>query len=144
MKQLLFVLMIALSATTYGQRVYNAPQVFTNTLDLQGAVSVTAPFTLSYSLIMSKETASTHNYTFTGMPICAITTTRLDTINLVTASYTAGQIFTFYTTTSANDSTKLISTSGTINGAASPYWMTGTYGAKSTTLYFDGTNYWKL
>lgn len=144
MKQLLFVLMIALSATTYGQRVYNAPQVFTNTLDLQGATTITGALSIGAAMYQLKETASTHNYTFTGMPICAITTTRLDTINLVTASYTAGQIFTFYTTTSANDSTKLISTSGTINGAASPYWMTGTYGAKSTTLYFDGTNYWKL
>lgn len=152
MKQLLFVLMIALSTTAFGQHRFTGPQIFTGTLELLGVNTISGATTISgtfsYSgtqLIAGSETVSTHAYTLTGSyPLAKVTTTRLDTITLKTANYTSGMKVTFLTTLSTNDSTCFIPTAGSIMGG-SYYWHTGAAGTyKSISIYYDGTNYYRI
>ena len=86
------------------------------------------------------QTISAHYDTVTGKYLTVVTASRLDSIKLKTSTYSAGQILKFICTTSSNDSTLILPSSGNINGA-STLWWTGTY--KNLSLYFDGTNYWK-
>lgn len=156
--------MIALfSATSFGQHVFTGPQVFTGSLTLQGTTIITGVLTasvvtttgaltstgtFSYSgaqVIGGSETASTHAYTLLGtVPLCKITTTKQDTITFKSTNYTTGQVFRFLTTSSTNDSTCFLPTAGNIMGGAY-YWFTGAAGTyKTTSVFYDGTNYYIL
>lgn len=89
----------------------------------------------------NKQTISAHYDTVTGKYFTVVTASRLDSIKLKTSLYSSGAILRFLCTTSSNDSTLILPSSGNINGA-STLWWTGTY--KTLNLYYDGTNYWKL
>ncbi len=166
---MLFVLCIALSANCYAQHVYNGAQVFNGPLTTTAAVTNTGSVSNTGSVAnagtttntgvttfnagvvhngytsIGNEVASTHSYTVTGTkPLVVITATRLDTIRLVPSNFVTGQTIRFLTTQSANDSTCLFPTTGNIMGG-SFYWYTGAAGTyKAATLYFDGTNFYKL
>lgn len=150
--------MIALSTTAFGQHRFTGPQIFTGTLELLGVNTISGATTISGDLtasgafsysgsqrITGSETVSTHAYTLTGSyPLAKVTTTRLDTITLKTANYTSGMKVTFLTTLSSNDSTCFIPTAGSIMGG-SYYWHTGAAGTyKSISIYYDGTNYYRI
>ena len=87
------------------------------------------------------QTISAHYDTVSGKYLTVVTAARLDSIKLKSTLYTTGQLLKFICTTSSNDSTLILPSSGNINGAASLWW-TGTY--KNLLLWFDGTNYWKF
>jgi hypothetical protein len=135
-KCIVLICMAFIAATSFGQKVTLAPQVFENTVRVNGN------FTQSKGKIFGgKQTISAARDTVKGYELVVVTAARKDTIVLNKTLYTTGQTFKLLCTASANDSTYIITTSGNIN-AASTYWFTGTY--KAVTFYFDGTNYWIL
>jgi len=171
MKHLFFVLMAVLStATVYGQgQRYNGPYTYTNTLTLEGAVNVSGTTTNSGAttlsgtntfsgattisgnasftkgFIVTSETLSAHLDTPTGTkPVVKLASTRLDTIRLINSRFATGQKTSFLTTDASNDSTCFIPSAGNIMGGAF-YWFTGNAGTyKTTSMWFDGTNWFIL
>jgi len=125
------LLALIISATGFAQgTVQNQPYTFNGGITNGGFIRY------------ASETAAAHNYTILGKPVVYVTATRKDTLNLLTTNYKTGQTISLITTTSANDSTLIIPSSGNIMGA-STYWYVGaasTY--KHSTIIFDGTNYW--
>lgn len=148
MKKLLFLLiaatMFAASATAQYDPISldlaRKHQDTTNTLLTQfKAANTYTPMDITASYI---QTISAHYDTVTGNDyLHVVTASRLDSIKLKRSNYDTGQMLKFICTNASNDSTLFIPNAGTINGD-STFWWTGTY--KNLTLWFDGTNYWKL
>lgn len=159
MKHLLFVLCMALSATTFGQgTIINAPYTFTNWVKMPNLsayssggynkvvfnstsdkLEYTSNTLLSGKVVAATEKDSARSYTHTGSYLTYIKIGTRDTISLPTTIYASNQIMKFVSIYAGADTTVFVPTSGTIDAAAY-YTMTGT--RNSVSIWFDGTNYW--
>ena len=152
MKKLAILILLAASVATTAQ-AQNGPVNYDPIsvgLRTKGADTVYSLLTQAYAktlytpLALSAgniQTITRSRDTVSGKYLTVLTASRKDTVNLYRTKYTAGQVLNILCTNSANDSTVIIPTAGTINGAAT-YWFNGAY--KAASLYYDGTNYFIL
>jgi hypothetical protein len=142
----LFLLAIVLATTAFAQndplsvrKLREGTDTVTTLITQWRAAETYVPFEITSGYV---QTISALYDTVTGSDyLIKVTAARMDTIKLKTSYYLPGQTFRFKCTNSANDSTRFVTSSGNIEGASTMWW-TGTY--KFLTLWFDGTNYWKL
>jgi hypothetical protein len=108
-----------------------------NILDVNPIVYVQSDF------VTHLERDSSRNYTALGYyQVLDRWAAHGDTITLNKNNYFTGQIINLLSVVTTNDSTRVVTTAGTINGATSYLWTqasTGTY--KHISILFDGTNY---